>query len=189
MSSVMNSLELSDFQEFFRELYPRLLVYARSFVGFDNAEDVVEDVFVDLWRRRNEVDTSINISGMLYRAVYTRSINMLRHKGVTENYIAMVMALEEKQEQVASDYNPQEDIENEELRNMIEQAVSELPEKCQHVFRLSYMHGMRNKDIASALGMSVRTVDAHIYKALKYLRERLKDTCYSPLLIIFSYFV
>mgnify|MGYP000030876300 CR=1 FL=1 len=185
----MDSLELSEFQHLFRELYPRLLVYARGFVGFDNAEDVVEDVFVDLWRRRNEIDATINLKGMLYRAVYTRSINMLRHKGVTQNYIAMVMAFEERQEQVAVDYNPQEELENEDLRNMIEQAVSELPEKCQHVFRLSYMHGMKNKDIASALGMSVRTVDAHIYKALKYLRERLRNTYYSVLLMIFSSFL
>lgn len=185
----MDSLELSEFQHLFRELYPRLLVYARGFVGFDNAEDVVEDVFVDLWRRRNEIDATMNLKGMLYRAVYTRSINMLRHKGVTQNYIAMVMALEKRQEQVAVDYNPQEELENEDLRNMIEQAVSELPEKCQHVFRLSYMHGMKNKDIASALGMSVRTVDAHIYKALKYLRERLRNTYYSVLLMIFSSFL
>ncbi len=185
----MDSLELSEFQHLFRELYPRLLVYARGFVGFDNAEDVVEDVFVDLWRRRNEIDATMNLKGMLYRAVYTRSINILRHKGVTQNYIAMVMALEERQEQVAVDYNPQEELENEDLRNMIEQAVSELPEKCQHVFRLSYMHGMKNKDIASALGMSVRTVDAHIYKALKYLRERLRNTYYSALLMIFSSFL
>mgnify|MGYP000852223575 CR=1 FL=1 len=83
----------------------------------------------------------------------------------------------------------EEELENEDLRNMIEQAVSELPEKCQHVFRLSYMHGMKNKDIASALGMSVRTVDAHIYKALKYLRERLRNTYYSVLLMIFSSFL
>ncbi len=185
----MAGSELSDFQQLFRELYPQLLVYARGFVGIDNAEDVVEDVFVDLWRRRDELYTWANVKAMLYKAVYTRSINVLRHRDVTQNYIGMIMALEEKREQFSNDYNPQEELENDDLRNVIEQAVNELPEKCQHVFRLSYMHGMKNKDIASALGMSVRTADAHIYKALKYLRDRLRNSGYSPILIFFFPFL
>ncbi|MBP8790520.1 MAG: sigma-70 family RNA polymerase sigma factor, partial [Breznakibacter sp.] len=55
----------------------------------------------------------------------------------------------------------------------IEKAIDELPEKCREVFKLSYLYGLKNKDIADALQLSLRTVEAHIYKALKFLRERL----------------
>ena len=66
------------------------------------------------------------------------------------------------------------DIEREEMRRQIDVAISELPDKCREAFKLSYIHGLRNRDIADAMGVSVRTVDAHIYKALRILREKLR---------------
>ena len=64
-------------------------------------------------------------------------------------------------------------IEDRELRKHIISAIDELPEKCKLVFKLSYLHNMKNKDIAETMGISLRTVEAHMYKALKFLRERL----------------
>lgn len=52
-------------------------------------------------------------------------------------------------------------------------AIDELPDKCKEVFKLSYLHDMKNKDIADVMGISLRTVEAHMYKALKILREKL----------------
>lgn len=65
-------------------------------------------------------------------------------------------------------------IENRELRSELHRAIDELPDKCREVFKLSYLHDMKNKDIADVMGISLRTVEAHMYKALKVLRERLK---------------
>ena len=64
-------------------------------------------------------------------------------------------------------------IEDRELRKEIFDAINELPDKCKEVFKLSYLHTMKNKDIAEVLGISLRTVEAHMYKALKHLRGRL----------------
>ena len=75
-------------------------------------------------------------------------------------------------------------IENQELRQEIFEAINELPDKCKEVFKLSYLHDMKNKEIADTLGISLRTVEAHMYKALKFLRERLSHLLLS--LIIFS---
>ena len=65
-------------------------------------------------------------------------------------------------------------IENQELRAELHCAINELHAKCQEVFKLSYLHDMKNKDIADVMGISLRTVEAHMYKALKFLRDRLK---------------
>ena len=65
-------------------------------------------------------------------------------------------------------------IEDRELRKHIISAIDELPEKCKLVFKLSYLHNMKNKDIAEAMDVSLRTVEAHMYKALKFLRSRLE---------------
>ena len=65
-------------------------------------------------------------------------------------------------------------IEDRELRKHIISAIDELPEKCKLVFKLSYLHNMKNKDIAEAMDVSLRTVEAHMYKALRFLRSRLE---------------
>lgn len=83
-----------------------------------------------------------------------------------------------------SDDDTQHYVENGELRTKIQSAIAELPEKCREVFILSYINGLKNKEIAEAMNVSVRTVDAHVYKALHFLREKLKY-----LLIFIIYFL
>ncbi len=66
------------------------------------------------------------------------------------------------------------DLENQELREKIDAAIDELPDKRRQIFRMSYLHGMSNKDIAQVMDISVRTVEAQLYKALRFLRHRLE---------------
>lgn len=163
------------YQDLFRRYYPPLLFYASRLVGEEDAEDVVQDVFVDLWRRRQHITLGPQIQAFLYRAAYTRALNVLKHRSVTHGYCA---AMEEIARRRAEFYQPDNNevmrrIEDLELRKEIRTAVADLPEKCREVFKLSYLHQMKNKEIADALGISLRTVEAHMYKALKFLRERL----------------
>ena len=88
------------------------------------------------------------------------------------------VAMEEINQRRAEFYQPDNNevirrIEDKELRKEIHDAINELPDKCKEVFKLSYLHDMKNKEIADILGISLRTVEAHMYKALKYLRGRL----------------
>ena len=109
---------------------------------------------------------------------------MLKHRHVTSAYLAMTESLNERRMMNLDLYSPQQYVENEALRERLEGAIGELPEKCREVFRLSYMFDMRNKEIAEALDISVKTVEAHMYKALKHLRERLKDVRSAMLLLL-----
>ena len=79
-------------------------------------------------------------------------------------------------------------MENAELRRKIEDTINMLPEKCRQVFRMSYLNGMRNNDIAEELQLSVRTVEAHMYRALRFLRERLGE-CLTAAVIFFHFFI
>lgn len=159
----------------FRRYYANLLFYATRIIGEEEAEDVVQDVFVELWRRKDTIQIGEQIQAFLYRAVYTRSLNVLKHRNVKNSYESVVAEINKKR---AEFYQPDSNdvikrIENSELRRELVEAINELPDKCKVVFKLSYMHDMKNKDIAEMLGISLRTVEAHMYKALKYLRERL----------------
>ena len=160
------------YKALFRKYYPNLLFYATRLVGEEEAEDVVQDVFVELWKRRDSMEIGEQIQAFLYRAVYTRSLNVLKHRNIETGYIAIVEEINQKRVEF---YQPDNNevirrIEDRELRKEI---YDELPDKCKEVFKLSYLHDMKNREIADAMGVSLRTIEAHMYKALKYLRGRL----------------
>ena len=174
------------YQVLFRKYYPCLIFYATRLVGEEDAEDVVQDVFVELWRRQESIEIGDQIQAFLYRAVYTRALNVLKRRNVESGYS---IAMKEINQRRTKFYQPDNNetirrIEDRELRKEIHKAINELPDKCKEVFKLSYLHDMKNKEIANVLGVSLRTVEAHMYKALKYLRSRL-----DPLWIILFLFL
>ena len=86
------------------------------------------------------------------------------------------------------DSNPVDmNLENQELREKIDAAIDELPDKRRQIFKMSYLHGMSNKEIAQIMDISVRTVEAQLYKALKFLRHRLENLMLLLLMLIFVY--
>ena len=142
------------YKALFRRYYPNLMFYATRLVGDEEAEDVVQDVFVELWKRRDSMVIGDQIQAFLYRAVYTRALNVLKHRSIENGYCAAVEEINQKR---AEFYQPDNNevirrIEDRELRNEIYQAINELPDKCKEVFKLSYLHEMKNKEIADVMG-------------------------------------
>ena len=151
------------YKSLFRRYYTNLLFYATRIVGEEDAEDVVQDVFVELWKRKDTMK------------VYTRALNVLKHRDIVSGYEAVMLEIHKKRVEF---YQPDSNdvvkrIEDAELRRKLSDAINELPDKCRMVFKLSYLHDMKNKEIADTMGVSLRTVEAHMYKALKLLRDKL----------------
>jgi RNA polymerase sigma-70 factor len=165
------------FREIFRALYPSLSFYATRLIQDDEAEDIVQEAFMELWKRKEDIEDESHIKAFLYRIVYTRALNVIKHRTVVNNHADSV----KKITQFKLDYyNPEANdvmgyIEGLETRKQINDAIGELPAKCREVFILSYQHDKKNKEIAEQLGISIRTVEVHLYKALKALRTRLKQ--------------
>ena len=170
----MQTVKEESYQAIFRKYYPRMYYYAKRIVGEDAADDVVQEGFLELWNRMDALDTEgPQIESYLYKTVYSRALNYLkRYKKIN------TAALEDINEMRMSCYHSsmgdgEHDMENAELNRKINQAISELPDKCREIFVLSYLKDMKNSEIALMMNVSVRTVEAHIYKALKMLRSRL----------------
>lgn len=167
-----------EFDAIFRKTYSRLYFYALSLLSDESdADDVVEEVFVELWKRRDEIEWGNNLNSFLYRAVYTRSLNTIKRNSKSTKRLDTLDAINAKRIEWLSsmEQEPISNVEDAELRQTIANAIDELPEKCGRVFRMSYLNGMRNKDIAEEMDLSVRTVEAHMYHALQFLRKRLKQ--------------
>ncbi len=164
------------YTEFFRKNYPSLLFYATRFSDRKQAEDIVQDAFVDLWERREKIDWSGNLRFFMYRSIYTRSLKRIRHSKVEDNYSARVREIEMRRCEFLSPDNDDiiRAIDSNGLGEQIESGIAQLPPKCREVFVLSYQYGLKNMQIATLMDISLRTVEAHMYKALKLLREKLR---------------
>lgn len=152
----------------FRRWYPALVRVATSLLRDpDAAEDVAQDVMVELWRRRHVLDTDISIGGYLLRSVRNRALNQLRHLKVRRQSESDVEALYHAPE------GADQPIVAKELAAAVQRAVSELPPRCREVFELSRLDGLKYAEIAQALDISQKTVEAQMGKALKMMRIRL----------------
>jgi RNA polymerase sigma-70 factor (ECF subfamily) len=166
-----------DFDFLFEKYYPGLLFYATQFLDEVEAKDVVQDVFFEFWKKKDTLVISDKIGAYLYRLVYTHSINILNHKKVRLKYSnAMVELNNYKINFYESDTNNDiiRNIESKEIESEISAAIDKLPDKCREIFKLSYLYDLKNKEISDVMNISLRTVEAHIYKALKTLRKELK---------------
>ncbi len=175
IEKLMDTFLNERFEKIFDDNYRRMLLHALRFVqDEEDAEDIVADVFCDLWKRIDEVCLDGGITTYLYRAVSTRALNFLRHQNIAAVRIEALEAINEKRMEFMARENIDDEMHSKEIGDGINDALSELPEKCREVFVLSYIKGLKSKDIAEAMNVSVRTVEAHTYKALRLLRSRLK---------------
>jgi RNA polymerase sigma-70 factor (ECF subfamily) len=152
----------------FRNWYPILVRVAAALLhDTDAAEEVAQDVMLELWRRRHLLDASVPLRAYLLRSVRNRALNHLRHLKVRRQSESDVEALYDAP--LGSD----QPIVAKELADAVDEVVRHLPPRCREVFELSRVDGLRYAEIAETLGISLKTVEAQMGKALRILRDRL----------------
>lgn len=160
------------FETLFDLYYDSLRAYAYKKVNdWAAAEDVVQDVFLALWIRRDQVDFNESLKSYLYKAVYNRSVTYLDSRHYLCNLEALKPEILLNQEIIS--YNQQDSFLLKEISGEIIRGIEKLPPQCRKVFTLSRRENLKNKEIASQLQISEKTVEDHIRKALKELRSYL----------------
>jgi len=162
-----------DNEQAFRVLYDRywkrMLVKAYAQLGSHaDAEEVVQDAFINLWKRRNKLQ--LKYSFHTYIACVVRYEVMAR---MAKNKTAEHISINEELEEGTPDDATRQWLDFDDLSRQLEDAVQALPEKCQLVFRLSREQGLSEKQIAENLEISPKTVEAHMSKALRSLRSAI----------------
>ncbi len=166
------------FEQLFKRHFKDLHSYACSMVRDEAvAEGIVQNVFLKLWERSERLNEQQATAPYLYRSVHNESLNHLKHKKVRQAYDAYAL-----KQQVYEKSSATSKIQLSELQQKISVALNDLPQQCRTIFQMSRFREMKYQEIADELGISVKTVEAQMGKALKVMRIKLAD--YLPMLII-----
>lgn len=130
--------------------------------------DVVQDVFLTLWNRKETIQEEHNLSGYLYTAVRNKALNIFAQKKVRDSYEESLLHFANEQT-IVTDHL----IRERQMTELIEKEITAIPEKMREIFILSRKSYLKNKDIAELLGISEHTVATQIKRALKVLRLRI----------------
>lgn len=175
ISSIFHFRDERAFETLFRKHYPALVNFSIKYVtDQEAAEEIVQDVFLNIWSKSENLHIHTTIKSYLFGAVRNASLNFLKHQKVRQAYVDKQMLKVNQPEHV--DF-----LELDELKERISAAMDKIPTKCREIFELNRFEGKRYKEIAEELNLSLKTVENQMGKALKILREELGE--YLPILL------
>lgn len=162
-----NEPDLKEFEKVFRKYYEPLCRYSYSIVrDADEAEEIVQEFFYTFWLNRNRISIRLSLKSYLYRSVRNSSLRYLQHKNIEEQF---------RKGDNYSDYfeSPEQALNGIELAGVIDKTLKGLPDRCRQIFLLNRVNGLKYKEIADLLKVSIKTVEADMGKALVELRAQL----------------
>ena len=166
------------FSEMYLTYYPKLVRFAKEFVILEeDAENITQDVFADLWERQNSMDHVENVNAYLFRLVKNRCLDHLKHKIFEQKYVEVMQTSFEIELNLKLQYLDTFDSSDMSVGNateiLVRTAINSLPKRCRDIFLLSRIEGLKYKEISERLGISVNTVECQMGIALKKLRVKL----------------
>jgi len=159
----------SQFENLYKQHYQALANFAMNMVNDDNAaKDIVQEVFVRLWKRREKIEFGPYIKSYLYKAVTNTSLNHLQSN---KKRLQIFQTLNDRSPIIKDGPN---EMEKKEFHHKVREAIDKLPPKCRVIFILSKHEGKKYREIADELNISIKTVENQMGIALKRIREDLK---------------
>ncbi|MXV50501.1 RNA polymerase sigma-70 factor [Pedobacter sp. HMF7647] len=166
------------FEKLFRENFKSLHAYAFSFVkDNESAEEIVQNVFFRIWEKNEELALDSSLKAYLFRSVHNESLNQLKRQKIRKS-----IHISYESENLSASGVASEKVTVSELQHSLQQALLALPQQCRTIFQLSRFDQLKYRQIAEELGISVKTVENQMGKALKILRVKLAEF----LIIIFA---
>ena len=188
MAGELKNISAEEFRSIFDQYYPMLFHLGKEYLqDEDEAKEVAQSTFVKLWEIRESLSNESNICNFLYTIAKNNCLNCLKRREVIAMHHDRLKYLEMHFNYEALSRMDNNYLEFSELKEKIEIAISKLPENCRRVFYMSRFEDKTNKEIAAALNVTVKTVEAHMTKALKHLRKELKE--YLPVLLVITNFL
>ena len=168
--------DVDAFESIFRRYYEQLCLFAEGLLRSpEPARDAVQDVFVAIWKHKESCRGCDNLRVYLFAAVRNRALKLLRHRGVVNRTRARMTLEQRSPGHGAAPQTPEEEIDARELAAAVERIIEKLPERSREAYLLHRRDGLSYAEIAAVMDVSARTVENHIARALRGLREGLSD--------------
>jgi RNA polymerase sigma-70 factor (ECF subfamily) len=155
------------FDQYKTKLYFFALGYLHTAI---EAEEVVQNAFLSLWEHRQSLDETLSVKNYLYKTIVNSVYNFLKHEAIRRKYVDYTLSHELEED----DYS-QRSIYFNDLKQTIDSLIEQLPVQQQKIFKMSRWDGLSHDEIARYLGLSVRSVENHVYRALKFIKENLRE--------------
>ncbi len=179
---LVNKVQAGDeyaFKKLFFYYYEILCNYAIKFTESEYlAEEIVQEVFANIWEKRCDWHPD-NVKAWLFTTTHNKALDHVRHRQVREKNSSYVQSIYDSQEYES----PEQSLQTKYFQEAAQQAIADLPPRCRDTYILHRQEGFSYSEIANIMGVSLKTVETQISRALKLLREQLKD--YLPLLSLF----
>jgi RNA polymerase sigma-70 factor (ECF subfamily) len=173
-----------EFERLFKDHFKSLYAYAFTILKNEAiAEETVQHVFYKVWEKKIPGTIQTSLKAYLYKAVYHESLNYLKHQKIKAQYQLHVMHQSKNQ----ADQSASRKMMLKELEEKLRDAMNALPQQCRTIFQMSRFDGLKYQEIADQLGISVKTVENQMGKALKQLRVKLID--YLPVFILALFYI
>lgn len=157
------------FKTLFDRYYKKLVDYALSYTSnLHEAEDIVQQTFITLWTNRKNINTTKSIKSYLYRITHNSYIDTYRKKIHKESFFDEI-----KERALRDRINDDDEIIEQRILKL-KIIIESLPEKSKEILKLNKFDGLKYKEIADLLGISIKTVEAHMYTAFKKIRKAFK---------------
>jgi RNA polymerase sigma-70 factor, ECF subfamily len=178
---LLNQKQEAAFEVMFSLYYPRLVWFAKEYVPYQDAKNLVQDAFITFWEKNPAASNESQLQSYLYTIVKNNCLMYLRHEKIKKGFADEAeMKMQNQVYQSALEQLNTSEMAFQEIEAIIEKTLAELPPRCREVFVLSRLEGKKNHEVAKELNISVKAVEAQITKALKVFKEALKD--FLPLL-------
>ena len=168
----------------YRELYeryaPKIYQFSLSYLNKEDAEGLVQDVFLKIWEKREILDAAKNIKAYIFKIAVNTIYDFIRRKNIENafNEFAKVNS--------GSNSNTTWDtVIYDEMKTTLDDLISKMPEQRRRVFLLSKKKGLSNDEIAKKMELSKRTVENQLYRAIIFLKEQLKNHSVIALLLFY----
>lgn len=174
-----------DFEEIYVSYFSRMKSFAQEYVlSEEDAENIVQDVFTELWEKKELLSYNINLIAFLFTSIKNRCIDHLRHNVVVREAVSQMQEeyqITLKVKLASLELFDQSLLSELDIEKIISDVINSLPEKCREIFIKSKIEGKKQKDIATEMNISLKTVENQMNIAYKKLKSKLKD--YLPLLL------
>ena len=174
----------SAYERLFKEYAPKIYHFSLSYLhNVADSEELVQDVFLKIWEKREMLDQSGNLKAFIYKVAINTIYDFIRRKNVEYAFKDYVEAHADN-----SSTNTWHEVIYNEMQGQLNNLIEQFPEQRKKIFKMSKQEGLTNDEIAKELNLSKRTVENQLYRAIAFLKENLKNESLTALLFFYLFY-